>query len=194
MHAVFEGVAATQLQVLLPYLIEEKKFFTLDQLNLLIRSHSYGYSEVQTKPSQIKKDDTYHVKQSASQMMTLIRLLPFLSGSYIDDDDVHWDCYCLLWLICDMIVKAYLECFTFLYSHINVTPKMHYLIHLPEQMELFGPLRHHWCMRFECKNAQIKGFVTNCFKNVPFSVDVRHQQWLLSSCGSAWSALLVISL
>ena len=84
--------------------------------------------------------------------MTLVRLLPFIIGSYIDDDDVHWDCYCLLWLICDLvctnkvypddstrlawIIKAYLECFTFLYPHINVTPKMHYLIHLPEQMEL----------------------------------------------------------
>ena len=42
----------------------------------------------------------------------------------------------------------------------------------------FGPLRHHWCMRFKSKNAQIKGFVSNCFKNVPFSVAVRHQQWL----------------
>ena len=69
MHTVFEGVAATHLQALLPYLIEERKFFTLDQLNLLIRSHSYGYSEVQTKPSQIKKDDTYHVKQSGKIYM-----------------------------------------------------------------------------------------------------------------------------
>ena len=42
----------------------------------------------------------------------------------------------------------------------------------------FGPLRHHWCMRFESKNAQMKGFVTNCFKNVPLSVAIRHQQWL----------------
>ena len=36
----------------------------------------------------------------------------------------------------------------------------------------FGPLRHHWCMRFEAKNAQIKSFVTHCFKNVPLSVSI----------------------
>ena len=41
----------------------------------------------------------------------------------------------------------------------------------------FGPLRHHWCMRFESKNSQIKRFVTNCFKNVPLSVAIQHQQW-----------------
>lgn len=31
-------------------------------------------------------------------------------------------------------------------------------------------------MRFESKNKGIKGFASNCFKNVPFSVSVRHQQ------------------
>ena len=33
-------------------------------------------------------------------------------------------------------------------------------------------------MRYESKNSQMKGFVTNCFKNVPLSVSIRHQQWL----------------
>ena len=65
-----------------------------------------------------------------------------------------------------------------------VTPKMHQLIHFPEQMLRlddyirrkltisnvlirFGPLRHTWCMRFEAKNKEIKGYVSNCTKNVP---------------------------
>ena len=43
----------------------------------------------------------------------------------------------------------------------------------------FGPLRHHWCMRFESKNAQIKRFVSpNSYKNVPFTVALHHQQWM----------------
>ena len=42
----------------------------------------------------------------------------------------------------------------------------------------FGPLRHHWCMCFEAKNAQIKSFGTHCFKNVPLYVSIRHQRWL----------------
>ena len=42
----------------------------------------------------------------------------------------------------------------------------------------FGPLRQHWCMRFESKNAQIKRFVTSSFRNVPLTVSVHHQQWI----------------
>ena len=31
-------------------------------------------------------------------------------------------------------------------------------------------------MRFEAKNKEIKGYTTNCFKNVPYSLSLRHQQ------------------
>uniref|UniRef100_A0A1X7SWG1 Uncharacterized protein n=1 Tax=Amphimedon queenslandica TaxID=400682 RepID=A0A1X7SWG1_AMPQE len=40
----------------------------------------------------------------------------------------------------------------------------------------FGPIRHHLCMRFEKKYAQIKTFVTRCFRNVPLSIAIRNQQ------------------
>ena len=42
----------------------------------------------------------------------------------------------------------------------------------------FGPLRNTWCMRFESKNKEMKHYVTNCYKNIPYSVSVRHQQSL----------------
>jgi len=49
-------------------------------------------------------------------------------------------------------------------------------------------------MRFESKNAQIKGFVSHCFRNVPLSVSIHHQQWmcyqLLTSPGQATSNIL----
>ena len=53
-----------------------------------------------------------------------------------------------------------------------VTPKMHQLIHFPELMLIIfnetisnvlirlGPLRHTWCTRFEAKNKEIKGYVS----------------------------------
>jgi hypothetical protein len=129
----------------------------------------------------------------ASQMMIFIRIFPFLVGDAIDEDDEHWLCFRIFWAICHMVsayevrpedpkiiawlVQVYLESFTALYNA-SVTPKMHYMTHLPQQMLMFGPLRHHWCMRFESKNAQMKGFTTNCFKNIPLSVAIRHQQWL----------------
>ena len=42
----------------------------------------------------------------------------------------------------------------------------------------YGPLRLHWCMRFESKNAQLKGFMSRSFRNVPLTVAIHHQQWM----------------
>ena len=68
MHTIFEGVAMLHLQHLLHYLIDVKNFLSLEQLNVFIRSHKYGYSEVSTKPSMISKDSTsnYVIKQSGT--------------------------------------------------------------------------------------------------------------------------------
>ena len=65
MHTIFEGVATHHLHALLPYLIDEKKFITLNQLNSLLRTHNYSQSE--EKPSPIRHDSgTYHIKQSGT--------------------------------------------------------------------------------------------------------------------------------
>ena len=65
MHTVFEGVTISHLKLLLNYCIEEMKYISLEQLNLLLRNHNYGHSESDTKPSPIFKDSsTYHIKQS----------------------------------------------------------------------------------------------------------------------------------
>ena len=83
-------------------------------------------------------------------MMTLVRLIPFILGPYVDEDDDHWECFRLFWAMCDLlctyevhqddpqhlgwIIQTYLEIYTMLYPDDNVTPKMHYLVHLPGQM------------------------------------------------------------
>ena len=85
-------------------------------------------------------------------MMTLVRLLPLLIGNFVNEDDDHWECFCILCAISDMVctfevhpddpvclawlVQVYLESFTRIYSDVSVTPKMHYLVHLPQQMVL----------------------------------------------------------
>ena len=33
-------------------------------------------------------------------------------------------------------------------------------------------------MRFESKNAQIKGFLSHSFKNTPLTAAIHHQQWM----------------
>ena len=60
MHTVFEGVAAVHINHLLLHLIDECKFFCLRDLNHIINSHDYGYSEIDTKPSPIRRETTAH--------------------------------------------------------------------------------------------------------------------------------------
>ncbi len=181
MHTVFEGVVKSHFQQVLKYLIDDKKYFTIDQFNLAIKTHKYGYSECTVKPSRIENSrEGYHIKQSgivytvkkseivinkttntltifyihvASQMMALIRLTPLIIGHFVKEDDEHWECFLLLWAICNMVcsfefnpedprrlawvIQLYLESFSHLYPCFTITPKMHYLVHLPEQMEMY---------------------------------------------------------
>ena len=78
---------------------------------------------------------------TASQMMTLVRLLPLMIGKFVEQDDDHWECFLLLWDICSIacvfevtkeeaihlmwLTEIYLEAFLNLYTT-SVTPKMHY--------------------------------------------------------------------
>ena len=65
MHTIFEGVANYHLQELLNHCIHVKKYFTLNQLNVRIKAHQYGYSERDTKPSCILfRESKYLIKQS----------------------------------------------------------------------------------------------------------------------------------
>jgi len=84
-------------------------------------------------------------------MMTLIRLLPFMIGNFVETDDNHWHCFLQLWDICNIVctfkvtdsdtihlawlVEAYLEELSTLYN-MTTTPNLHYLLHLPKQLSL----------------------------------------------------------
>ena len=70
--------------------------------------------------------------------------------------------------------KVYLK----LYPNQSITPKLHALLHLVDQIRLFGPLRYSWCFRYESKNAPFKKIMRlNCnFKNIPYSMASHHQK------------------
>ena len=75
MHTIFEGVANLHLINLLPHLIDTKGYFTLEQLNNIIQSHQYGYSERDTKPSPIQiKSNCYIIKQSGMLLYMCINI------------------------------------------------------------------------------------------------------------------------
>ena len=83
----------------------------------------------------------------ANQIWCLARNLPLLIGGLIPDDDEHWGLFCDLLEIMRIIFAptvssnqvAYLqvliqnhhEKFKELYPDCSITPKMHYMIHMP---------------------------------------------------------------
>ena len=93
---------------------------------------------------------TDHVVFTASQMWLLGRLLPMMVGEYIPEGDVHWACYLNVLrivtiatahevtegavAILSLVIEDYLSQFNSLYPD-SITPKMHYLLHLPDQIE-----------------------------------------------------------
>ena len=87
-------------------------------------------------------------------MLLLLRILPFLIGNEIEENEKHWSCFLLLRKIIDVVlcpvVSANLcsslkllinehHCqFVELYGKESYKPKFHFLLHYPEQMQAWG--------------------------------------------------------
>ena len=83
-------------------------------------------------------------------MWLLGRLLPLMVGHRVKEGDEKWDCYIQLLKIVTLatafeiseltinlmtlLVEDYLRDYNHLY--LSMVPKLHYLIHLPQQMKL----------------------------------------------------------
>ena len=85
-------------------------------------------------------------------MWLLGRLLPLMIGEYVPEDDAHWRCFVnLMRIVClvtaveithdsvdilQVLIEDYLCEFNLLYPN-SITPKMHYLLHLPNQIKQY---------------------------------------------------------
>ena len=86
----------------------------------------------------------------------------------------------------ELMISIHHTKFRHLYPKAAVTPKMHFMVHLPSQMRLYGPQRSAWCMRFEAKHSTFKGRKWRNFENLPFSVASFHQKLM---CAQQMSGL-----
>jgi hypothetical protein len=196
MHTLLEGVVLHELSRLLFTYIYVKKLFTLQWFNSAISGFSYSYLHVGSKPAPFSKSNLdlegkCLPKQTAAAVLTLVHTLPFVLGPKVSDDDDNWLNFCRLIQIVILststfcttetafnlriLIAEYLTNYQSLYPAATFIPKMHYLIHFPAQMLAFGPLRHHWCMRFEGKNGYFANKKYKNFKNLPLSLAKRHQ-------------------
>lgn len=203
MHVLLEGVVPRDFALALYSFVYVDKMFTLKWLNCALTKFRYSYLHSKSKPEKIDKvqlTSKGSIKQTASAMLTLCHTLPVIVGSRIPQNHAKWQNMLRLIqivLLCTspsctretavqlrLLIAEYLTNFIILYPKASFIPKMHYLIHLPQQMLIYGPTRHHWCMRFEGKH----GFFTHKrwknFKNIPLSLANKHQLYMAyMQCG-----------
>ena len=193
MHDLFEGVVPYELKLFLTYCTQQKRYFTIDDLNNRIKRFDFIYDkptliDVNICRSQLK------IRQSASQMMSLIRFFPLLIGDKIPENDAHWLSLLLLIKICSIslaplcnydtipylaqLIQEKLSTFLSLYPTSRLIPKFHYMLHYPSQILHFGTLVHSWTMRQESKLSFIKQCSKRSnFKNITLTAAKKHQLW-----------------
>lgn len=194
LHDIFEGVVPVELAQCLALLIS-KKHFTLESLNKYILQFPYKWEDQKNKPHAIpftfSRRNT--IGGNAHENWSMIRFLPFLIGHVVPEGEPAWQVLMDLKDIVELVVSpvhtdesiSYLEMkisehrqrYQELFPDVKLLPKHHFLEHYPEMVKSFGPLVHLWTMRFEAKHSFFKQVTrhTNCFKNVPRSLAVKHQ-------------------
>lgn len=196
MHVMFEGVAVYEIKLILKVLLDVK-LISLIELNNVIDNFCYGYADRSSRPvtipAKVFNGNETTLKQSASSMIVLMRLLPFFLIEKLNCD-FNNRYVAFLVKLCEitlilmspiisyesvqmlkMIISDHLRKFTYLFPDKNIIPKQHYLIHLPSTIEKFGCLSNVWSMRFESKHNFIKERMTGChnFKNIEKSISDR---------------------
>jgi hypothetical protein len=195
---MLEGVNVLLFRNALKYLIFDKRFFDLFDLNNAIENFAYTDEQCLDKPSRIERSSSpgkidFKMNQTAASMIWLTLLMPFFVGSFVPDDDVVWNILILLRKInilmlspivneetsflLNQFLASFLSNFSKIFPSAPFTPKCHYAIHLVSQILAYGPLRNTWCMRFEGMNGLMKRQPLRSFNNICKQLAERHQRW-----------------
>ena len=195
MHLISEGVACNLLALFFHRCIIEYNFFSLKWLNRQIAQYPFPRSEHGHLPEEITRQQIvtdFHIKQKAVAMMSLLFALPHILGAvFITGNDDHYRHFVSLVKIAQIAFSPYSNeqtaCeledlvhylgtkWTILYPMSRIKPKLHYLVHLSEQLRNFGSLHGLSCLRFESKHGWFKDWRTKCFKNLSLSLSRKHQ-------------------
>lgn len=165
MHDILEGVGSHEFKLIINSLIEEKHL-SLDTLNYRISSFDYGFSDKRNQPTLISKSELRNpdggMRQSASQMWCLLRLLPLMIGDLIPLGNKYWNLLLLLLQCMEFIfspsitpgatiflayiIQEHHSLFLELYPHLHLRPKHHFMLHYPRAIMKLGPIVHFWAM------------------------------------------------
>ncbi|KAL2076343.1 hypothetical protein ACEWY4_028044 [Coilia grayii] len=193
MHVILEGIAPMEIKCVLNHLIQSGEI-SLDSVNSGILGFSYSPLDVRDKPSTISlstlMSNDGKLRQSSGQMLVLLRILPFVlerleKNAYvqliiklIEIVQIVFAPVLSIATVCRLkqLIQDHLSDWKALFPDRSVTPKQHYMLHLPSQIKLLGPMVRHMCMRFESKHCLFKRWAGKInFKNVCKSLVRKNQ-------------------
>lgn len=197
MHVLLEGCFPAVTALLVQNWIDLGKI-TLDDLNTRLQVFPYTYLEKANKPNIIMQRDldNEYIKQKASVTLTLAYVLPIILSDVCDvaEDEYYRNFVAMAKIVVsafssladtafpselEQLMIAFMSKFVSLYPQFPPKPKMHYMLHLPEQIRALGPLRTQNTFRFEGKHGWFKAAGFKNFINLPLSMLDKHQ---LSLC------------
>jgi len=210
MHDLLEGVVPLTVRLVLHHFVsgDGQRRISVADINTAI--DECELSEDNNRPNHITVESLKsHLSGSATHKLAMFFMLPRIVGRYIDltDECDAWNVYLLLRDICDIVlspdvardqlldlqdtIARFMKLFVAAFGSEKFIPKLHYMIHYPRQIEMFGPLRNLWCMRFEAKHQYFKKLadVVKSHKNLSFSLAKRHQMrvsWELMADGAVF--------
>jgi len=158
MHNILEGCAKYIMGFIISYYVKDLKLFSLQVLN--DRLFAFDFGPEKNKPCTINMDhiDVRNVKQSASEMLILVRYFGLIIGDLIPIEEPVWVLYITLRKVLDiMLAHALEEGSIYLlktliaelndlylkYSNNCLKPKFHFLVHYPSMIKMFGPVSLH---------------------------------------------------
>ena len=202
-HDVFEnGMAQHAVQNVLNFFISEE-VITPEKVNEAIAEFPFHRTD-QNRPSVFTRAGRrIKVSETCSEMWTLLRLIPLMLLTKMDETDIvgqvknKWEL--LTGLICivhlltadalsesdiDALsesVTVWLQNFRKEFPDFSMKPKFHHLTHYAEQWRRYGPLMSVSSIRFEAKHKQMKQYLANSKNrmNVCKTMAENHQ---MSSC------------
>lgn len=203
MHCLLEGVCGQEIALMLNYIVFDHALVSLNWVNGKLQAFPYDALDAPNRPNPIEKKHitapAMFVKQKASSILTLSYILPLILGELFQDEemDPHYKNFlrcmkitCIAFSpyadktlagVLEQLSVSYCREFCNLYPDTSFKPKMHFLLHLPRQMLLFGPLRLQNTFRFEGKHGWFKDFRWNNFINLPRSLSYKHQLLLANN-------------
>lgn len=190
MHDIFEGICHHDMSQIIKYIVESN-FMSLEMLNDRVSSFNYGEIEIgNISSSEIKVN--YHLKKTASEMMTFVRLFPLMVGDKIPENDPVWNFLLNLLELIDSnlsyshsydsvdrmreLIRKHNSDYVLLFKD-TLKPKMHLLVHYPSVIKQSGPTRNFWCFRFESMHKEFKTYARSITsrKNICLTLAKKYQ-------------------